>query len=140
MSRGPATRPNLAWVRANKLRDYNRACQIAWTGVATIALLCGSLGLIVALPPSIWLGLFSNDAEVARLGAMYLRIVGPVYVSFGRGFTAMIANAVRLLDAMSVAGVNGPTCRSNGNQPGPDQVKLDKIVLISEIRPAHRAA
>ncbi len=60
--------------------------------------------------PSIWLGLFSNDAEVARLGAMYLRIVGPVYVCFGlglglffvcqgygRGFAAMIANAVRLL-------------------------------------------
>ena len=60
--------------------------------------------------PGIWLGLFSDDAEVARLGAMYLRIVGPVYVffglglglffvcqGFGRGFAAMIANAVRLL-------------------------------------------
>jgi hypothetical protein len=60
--------------------------------------------------PSIWLGLFSDDAEAARLGAMYLRIVGPVYVcfglglglffvsqGFGRGFAAMIANAVRLL-------------------------------------------
>jgi Na+-driven multidrug efflux pump len=66
--------------------------------------------LIVALQPGIWLGLFSDDAEVARLGAMYLRIVGPVYVCFGlglglfyvcqgygRGFAAMIANAVRLL-------------------------------------------
>jgi len=54
--------------------------------------------------------LFSNDAEVARVGALYLRIVGPVYVCFGiglglffvcqgygRGFAAMIANAVRLL-------------------------------------------
>jgi len=53
---------------------------------------------------------FSNDAEVSRLGTMYLRIVGPVYIScglglglffvcqgFGRGFAAMIANAVRLL-------------------------------------------
>jgi Na+-driven multidrug efflux pump len=51
-----------------------------------------------------------DDAEVARLGAMYLRIVGPVYVCFGlglalffvcqgygRGFAAMTANAVRLL-------------------------------------------
>ncbi len=51
----------------------------------TIALLCGTLGLVVAMRPSIWLGLFSNDAEVARLGAMYLRIVGPVYVCFGLG-------------------------------------------------------
>jgi putative MATE family efflux protein len=90
--------------------QYGRARRIAWTGAAMIALLCGTLGLIVALRPSIWLGLFSDDAEVTRLGALYLRIVGPVYVCFGlglglffvsqgygRGFTAMIANAVRLL-------------------------------------------
>lgn len=91
-------------------QQYSRARQISWTGAVTIALLCGTLGLIVAAQPSIWLGLFSNDAEVARLGAMYLRIVGPVYVCFGlglglffvcqgygRGFAAMTANAVRLL-------------------------------------------
>jgi putative MATE family efflux protein len=91
-------------------QQYGRARRIAWTGAATIALLCGTLGLIVALQPRIWLGLFSDDNEVARLGAMYLRIVGPVYVcfglglglffvsqGFGRGFTAMLANAVRLL-------------------------------------------
>lgn len=91
-------------------QQYSRARQIAWTGAVTIALLCGTLGLVVAVRPSIWLGLFSNDAEVARLGAMHLRIVGPVYVCFGlglglffvcqgygRGFAAMIANVVRLL-------------------------------------------
>jgi putative MATE family efflux protein len=89
---------------------YGRARHIAWTGATIIALLCGTLGLIVAIRPSIWLGLFSADAEVARLGAMYLRIVGPVYVcfglglglffvcqGFGRGFAAMIANVVRVL-------------------------------------------
>jgi putative MATE family efflux protein len=89
---------------------YGRARRIAWTGAVIIALICGMLGLIVAIHPGLWLGLFSNDAEVARLGAMYLRIVGPVYVCFGigpalffvcqgygRGFTAMIANALRLL-------------------------------------------
>jgi Na+-driven multidrug efflux pump len=83
---------------------------IAFGFGTAIALLCGILGLIVALQPGIWLGLFSNDAEVARIGAMYLRMVGPVYVCFGlglglffvcqgygRGFAAMIANAVRLL-------------------------------------------
>jgi len=81
-------------------QQYGRARQIAWTGAVTIAL----------VRPGIWLGLFSNDAEVAHLGATYLRIVGPVYVcfglglglffvckGFGRGFAAMIANAVRLL-------------------------------------------
>lgn len=90
-------------------RQYGRARRIAWTGAATIALVCGTLGLIVAARPDIWLGLFSNDNEVTRLGAMYLRIVGPVYVCFGlglglffvcqgygRGSAAMAANAVRL--------------------------------------------
>jgi len=91
-------------------QQFGRARRIAWTGATTIALVCGTLGLIVALRPGVWLGLFSDDAEVARLGAMYLRIVGPVYVCFGlglglffvcqgygRGFAAMTANAVRLL-------------------------------------------
>src|SRR5262245_54887744 len=91
-------------------QQYDRARRIAWTGAVTIALVCGLMGAIVAVQPSIWLGLFSDDAEVTRFGAMYLRIVGPVYVcfgfglglffvcqGFGRGFAAMIANAVRLL-------------------------------------------
>ena len=91
-------------------QQYGRARRTAWTGVTIIALVCGTIGLTVALRPGLWLGLFSNDAEVARLGTMYLRIVGPAYVCFGlglglffvsqglgRGFAAMIANAVRLL-------------------------------------------
>src|SRR5258705_1427743 len=91
-------------------RQYSRARRIGWTGAITTAIVCGTIGSIVALQPGLWLGLFSDDAEVAHLGAMYLQIVGPVYVCFGlglglfyvcqgygRGFTAMIANAVRLL-------------------------------------------
>jgi putative MATE family efflux protein len=91
-------------------QQYGRARQVAWTGAATIALICGTLGLVVAVRPSIWLSLFSSDAEVVHLGATYLRIVGPVYVGFGlglglffvcqgygRGFAAMTANAVRFL-------------------------------------------
>jgi Na+-driven multidrug efflux pump len=91
-------------------QQYGRARRIAWSGASTIALICGALGLIVAVRPGIWLGLFSADAEVARLGTTYLRIVGPIYICFGlglalffvcqgygRGFTAMLANAARLL-------------------------------------------
>src|SRR5262245_62786847 len=90
-------------------RQDHRARQIAWTGTLTIAALCGTIGLIVAVQPSLWLGLFSNDPEVARVGAQYLRIVGPAYLcfglglglffvsqGFGRGVAAMNANALRL--------------------------------------------
>jgi putative MATE family efflux protein len=91
-------------------RQYHRARQIAWTGTITIAAVCGTIGLIVAVQPSLWLGLFSNDPEVERIGAQYLRIVGPAYLcfglglglffvsqGFGRGIAAMAANALRLI-------------------------------------------
>src|SRR5262249_46654125 len=91
-------------------RQYRRAREIAWTGAATVAVLCGTIGLIVAFRPDLWLGLFSDDADVARIGGLYLHIVGPVYVCFGLGLglffvtqglgravAAMNANAVRMI-------------------------------------------
>jgi putative MATE family efflux protein len=90
--------------------QHHRARQIAWTGALTTAAVCGIIGLVVALQPSLWLGLFSNDPEVERFGAQYLRIVGPAYLcfglglglffvsqGFGRGVAAMTANALRLI-------------------------------------------
>jgi len=90
--------------------QYRRAREIAWTGAAMVAALCGTIGLVVAFLPGLWLGLFSNDADVMRLGILYLRIVGPTYLCFGlglglffvmqgvgRGVTAMNANAVRMM-------------------------------------------
>ena len=72
--------------------------------------MCGTIGLIVAFHPGLWIGLFSDDADVARLGTLYLRIVGPAYLlfglglglfyvtlGFGRGVAAMNANAVRMI-------------------------------------------
>jgi Na+-driven multidrug efflux pump len=95
-------------------RQYRRAREIAWTGATTIAALCGTIGLIVAFHPSLWIGLFSDDAEVARLGTLYLRIVGPAYLLFGLGLglfyvtlgvgravAAMNANAVRMVVSAS---------------------------------------
>jgi len=91
-------------------RQYHRARKIAWTGATTVALLCGTIGSIVAFHPALWIGLFSADANVARIGALYLGIVGPFYLCFGLGLglfyvtqglgravAAMNANAVRML-------------------------------------------
>ena len=95
--------------------QYRRARAIAWTGSATVTAVCGTIGLIVAFQPGLWIGLFSDDADVARLGTLYLRIVGPAYLCFGlglglfyvmqglgRGVAAMSANAVRMV--VSAAG------------------------------------
>ena len=92
--------------------QYRRSREIAWTGAMTVAAVCGTIGLIVAWQPSLWINLFSSDAGVAQLGTLYLRIVGPAYLCFGlglglffvmqgvgRGVVAMNANAVRMLSS-----------------------------------------
>jgi MATE family, multidrug efflux pump len=97
-------------------KQYRRAYQIAWMGGATVAAACASIGLIVALFPGLWMGLFTSDDEIVRVGALYLRIVGPIYGFYGlgmalyfatQGFGSVIwtvaANAVRLLTSTGCA-------------------------------------
>jgi len=97
-------------------KQYDRACQIAWTGGATVGAVCASIGLIVALFPSLWMGLFTSDDGIVRAGASYLQIVGPIYGFYGlamalyfatQGFGSVIwtvtANAVRLLTSTGCA-------------------------------------
>src|SRR5262249_50028481 len=66
-------------------RQYRRAREIAWSGAATVAFLCGAIGVTVAFHPALWIGLFSNNENVARIGSLYLHIVGPAYLFFGLG-------------------------------------------------------
>jgi putative MATE family efflux protein len=97
-------------------RQYRRARKIAWTGAAIVATACATIGLIVALFPALWMGLFSDDPEVVRLGTWYLRIVGPVYGLYGLGMAlyfatqglgsvtwTVTANALRLLASSGCA-------------------------------------
>jgi len=89
--------------------QYRRAYQIAWTGGATVGVACAAIGLIVALFPALWMGLFTNDDAIVGAGALYLQIVGPIYGLYGlgmalyfatQGFGSVVltvaANAVRL--------------------------------------------
>jgi MATE family, multidrug efflux pump len=109
--------------------QYQRARQIAWTGALTIAAVCGTIGLIIAIQPTLWLNLFSIDPEVERFGLQYLRIVGPAYLcfglglglffasqGFGRGVAAMNANAVRLI--VSAGGGVAAVCWLDLGVPG----------------------
>jgi Na+-driven multidrug efflux pump len=96
-------------------RQYARARAIALTGVATVTAVCGTIGITVAVYPTLWLGLFSDDPDVFRVGGLYLHIVAPLYLCFGmglglffvslglgRGAFAATANAVRL--AVNIVG------------------------------------
>ena len=63
-----------------------RARKIAWTGGATGLVLTGSIGIVIALFPMLWLHLFSSDPVVLADGMTYLRIVTPAYAALGFGF------------------------------------------------------
>jgi putative MATE family efflux protein len=91
-------------------KQYQRAREIAWTGAVTVATTCATIGLLAALFPEMWLGLFSNDEEVTRIGTWYLQTAGPIYGCYGlglalhsamQGFGSVVlivaANGVRLL-------------------------------------------
>jgi Na+-driven multidrug efflux pump len=91
-------------------KQYRRAREIAWTGAATVATTCATIGLFAALFPQVWLGLFSSDEEGIRVGTWYLQIVGPIYGCYGLGLALhsatqglgsvvliVMANGVRLL-------------------------------------------
>ncbi|THD62330.1 MAG: MATE family efflux transporter [Bradyrhizobium sp.] len=63
-----------------------RARRIAWTSSLVGLAVTGTIGLVVALFPALWLTLFSHDPDVLRQGATYLRIVAPAYAGLGLGF------------------------------------------------------
>jgi Na+-driven multidrug efflux pump len=91
-------------------KQFVRARRIAWIGGATCALACGAVGVFFALFPRLWMGLFTEDAEIVRIGVSYLRIVGPIYALYGLGMAlyfatqglgrvllTVLANGVRLV-------------------------------------------
>jgi len=69
-----------------------RAKRIAWTGTAGAMLVCVLIGWTVALFPSLWIHIFSDDAEVIATGSTYLHIVAPLYPLFGAGVTLYFAS------------------------------------------------
>ncbi len=69
-----------------------RARRVAWVGAALAAAITGSVGLLAALLPRVWIGIFSSQPEVLAAGETYLRIVGPTYGLFGLGLALYFAS------------------------------------------------
>nr|WP_255556906.1 MATE family efflux transporter [Sodalis sp. dw_96] len=89
-----------------------RARRIAWIGVAASVVITETIGMLAAIFPGLWLGLFTHDAAIMETGSLYLRVVAPVYAAngivFALGFAAQgsghmwrifLAGTVRLLIA-----------------------------------------
>lgn len=97
-------------------KQHRRARAIAWTGAFTVAASCAAIGLLVALFPRLWMGLFSDDEAIIGIGAQYLQILGPIYGFYGlgmalfsatQGFGSVVwtvaANGLRLLTSAAAA-------------------------------------
>jgi len=76
-----------------------RAERIAWVGAGLAAGVTGAIGLLMAIVPSLWIGLFTTEPAVVAAATSYLRIVGPFYGFFGLGLALYFASqgAGRLL-------------------------------------------
>ena len=72
-----------------------RARRIAWTSSLVGLAVTGTIGLVVALFPTLWLKLFSHDPDVLREGTTYLRIVAPAYGALGLRFRDRLCRARR---------------------------------------------
>ena len=72
--------------------DVARARSVAWTAgiVATAALTV--IGVIVALFPLLWAGMFTSDPAILASASTYLRWAGPFYGLFGLGLCLYFAS------------------------------------------------
>jgi putative MATE family efflux protein len=70
----------------------DRALRIALTGGGLAFALTGAVGVVAAVFPEAWLGLFGADPRMVATGAAYLRIVGPLYGFFGLGLCLYFAS------------------------------------------------
>ncbi len=72
--------------------QHARARRIAWTGAALSAGVTGSIGMLAALFPQVWMQLFSSEATVISVGVGYLQRVAPFYVLYGAGMALYFAS------------------------------------------------
>ena len=72
----------------------NRALRIAWTGSLAAAVIVGSIGLLLAVFPDLWLGMFLDPSNTTALdaGRSYFRLVAPFYAFLGLGLALYFAS------------------------------------------------
>ena len=72
--------------------QVQRARRVTWIGAGVTAAATGSVGVLAAIFPRAWLGLFTAEPAVLAIGETYLRIVGPTFALFGLGLALYFAS------------------------------------------------
>ena len=73
-------------------RQHARAQRLAWIGALMAGAIAALIGLVVAIWPDLWLGLFTSNPGALASGRTYLSIVGPVYGFFGLAMALYFAS------------------------------------------------
>jgi len=73
-------------------KQFVRAQRLAWSGAFMAGGIAAVIGLVVAISPDLWLGLFTKDPGALASGRLYLSIVGPVYGFFGLAMALYFAS------------------------------------------------
>ena len=73
-------------------KQYVRAQRLAWMGALMAGGIAAAIGIVVAIWPDLWLGMFTNDPGALASGRTYLHIVGPVYGFFGLAMALYFAS------------------------------------------------
>ncbi len=71
--------------------EVPRARSVACTAGGVTALMLGLIGLVVAVAPDLWAGLFTREEAVLLAARQYLRFAGPGFAFFGLGLTLYFA-------------------------------------------------
>jgi putative MATE family efflux protein len=72
--------------------DIARARKVAWTAGAMGAAGLGSVGLVLAIAPHLWVGIFTSDPEIRAAASLYLRFAGPAFIFFGLSLSLYFAS------------------------------------------------
>ena len=71
--------------------NFSRARDVTRSGAMIAATFTGSIGLLLAFFPGLWLRMFTAEPAVLAIGEAYLHRVGPIYVCFGLGMICYAA-------------------------------------------------
>jgi len=95
--------------------DVARARRVAWTAAGVTGAITAVIGLVVAIWPDLWAGMFSKDPQVLDYAYQYLRIGGPMFPLLcaaltlyfssqgaGKMLGPVVAGTVRLVLALGV--------------------------------------
>ena len=73
-------------------KNIRRAERIGLIGGLSGAMLSGSIGIILAIFPAMWITLLTDDPATVLAATKYIQIVGPCYLFFGVGLCLYFAS------------------------------------------------